>query len=55
MLVVVVTELGQMVLVQVARVEAETVELLLQVVQVKPEQQTEAVELEEDNLVDQEL
>jgi hypothetical protein len=55
MLVVAVTELGQMVLVKAAKAEAVTAELLLLVVLVKLEQQIEAVEPEEHNLVDQEL
>ena len=54
MLVVAVTELGTDLLVQVAKAEAEMAELQLEAA-VKPEQQIEAVEPEEDNLVDQEL
>ena len=54
MLVVAVTELGMDLLVKAAKVEAETAELQLEAA-VKLEQQIEAVEPEEDNLVDQEL
>jgi hypothetical protein len=54
MLVVAVTELGQMVLVKAAKAEAETAELQPEAA-VKLDKQIEAVEPEEDNLVDQEL